>query len=238
MPPPSRMAATETGSVEEVVGKAGPTNPLRVKAGEPILWLATPARVAVRAPGPLVLLSAAQACARLDRGMDLCLYVDLSSMFVLADVRSKDISLLRPGASARATMPAFPGKTWQGHVVDSARQFDERAQTLKTKIEFPNDEAEIWQGMLVNVEVENRLAPVLAIPEAAVIPDGNGAVVFVQWRANRRFEPQKVETGVHANSMVEIRRGLSEGDQVAASAVFLLDSESRLRALSGAGIPR
>jgi Cu(I)/Ag(I) efflux system membrane fusion protein len=41
--------------------------------------------------------------------------------------------------------------------------------------------------------------------------------------------------GVQLADRVEIRDGLKEGDQIVAAGVFLLDSESRLRATGGTG---
>jgi membrane fusion protein, copper/silver efflux system len=131
-------------------------------------------------------------------------------------------------------LPNYPGKVWQGNVVDASPQFDERLQTLKVKIQFPNDHAEIWQGMLANIELESELGEVLAIPENAVIADGEETLVFVA-QTNNLFEPRKIQTGLRAKSLVEVKSGLSAGDRVVGSATFLLDSESRLRALVKAG---
>jgi len=39
----------------------------------------------------------------------------------------------------------------------------------------------------------------------------------------------KVETGVEANGMTEIRRGIEAGTKVVASGQFLLDSEASLK---------
>jgi Cu(I)/Ag(I) efflux system membrane fusion protein len=50
-----------------------------------------------------------------------------------------------------------------------------------------------------------------------------------------RFEPRPVSVGVQLADRVEIREGLKEGEQIVAAGVFLLDSESRLRATGSAG---
>jgi Cu(I)/Ag(I) efflux system membrane fusion protein len=49
------------------------------------------------------------------------------------------------------------------------------------------------------------------------------------------FEPRPVTVGVQLVDRVEIREGLREGEQIVAAGVFLLDSESRLRATGGTG---
>lgn len=239
MAPPVRMPAPESGTIEEVYRNPGAIGSLRVRAAEPILSLAGDSsnRVIIRAPGPLVLLSVPQPGVHLEKGKDACVYVDLSTIYVLAEIRSADLPFIRAGLQAKATFPASPGKQWQGSIMEGSEQFDERMQTLKVKLEFQNDQPEVWPGMFANVEVESRTARVLAIPESAVITDGEAAVVFVE-RPGGVYEPRKIETGLRAQSLVEVTRGLSKGDRVVTAATFLLDSESRLRALSPTGYGR
>jgi hypothetical protein len=235
MSPPARMQSSEEGIVEEVFLNPGPAGTLRTRASEPILSISTAAgAVIVRAPGPLVLLSVPQRGMVMEKGKELFSYIDLSTMFVLADIRSSDIPLIQTGLSATATLPAYPGKVWSGNIAETPRQFDERLQTLKVKVQFPNDQAEIWQGMFADIELECAVSQALVIPESAVIADGEESFVFVA-RPHDLFEPRKIETGLRSGPLVEVKRGLLSGDRVVESATFLLDSESRLRALAKAG---
>jgi len=49
-------------------------------------------------------------------------------------------------------------------------------------------------------------------------------------RGGGRFEPRRVWTGRSDGDHVTVLQGLAEGDTVVASASFLIDSESRLKA--------
>ena len=71
------------------------------------------------------------------------------------------------------------------------------------------------------------------MPRDAVVDTGPAQHVFVV-TALGRFEPRPVVLGLRLPDRVEIRAGLSAGERVVAAGVFLLDSESRLRA-SGSG---
>jgi len=44
-----------------------------------------------------------------------------------------------------------------------------------------------------------------------------------------QFEPRQVLTGVRADKMIEIVKGIKAGDVVASSANFLIDSEAKLK---------
>jgi multidrug efflux pump subunit AcrA (membrane-fusion protein) len=234
MSPPSRIASPCDGVVEQVYQNPGATGSLRMGAGEQILSIASsPENRTVTAPGPLVLLTVPQPGTQVTQGKELCMCIDLSTIFVLADVRSTDIPYIRLGLAAKATLPAYPGQVWKGSMLEASQQFDERSQALKVKFQFKNDQPQVWQGMLANIELESPIGEVLTIPENAVVADGEDAVVFVQ-QSPHVFQPRHIEVGFQENSLVEVKQGLAPGEHVVTSATFLLDSESRLRALAQA----
>ena len=85
--------------------------------------------------------------------------------------------------------------------------------------------------MFADVELPLTLDPALTLPADAVIRSGLRTTVFIE-RGEGYFEPRAVETGWRLGGRVEIVSGLSEGEQVALSGVFLLDSESRLQSIA------
>jgi multidrug efflux pump subunit AcrA (membrane-fusion protein) len=229
--PPSRIAAPCDGIVEQVDQNPGAAGALRMQAGEKILSIASSSEnMIVNAPAPLVLLTVPQPGTQVAQGKELCTFIDLSTIFVLAEVKSGDIPFVRSGLAAKATIPTYPGKVWQGSMLEASQQFDERSQTLKVKFQFPNDQPQIWQGMLANIELESPIGQVLTIPESAVVADGENTIVFVE-RSPNIFDPRPIEIGFQDHSLVEVKQGLVRGERVVTSATFLLDSESRLRAL-------
>jgi hypothetical protein len=62
-----------------------------------------------------------------------------------------------------------------------------------------------------------------------VLPTGTRQLVFVN-RGDGQFVPREVKTGIRNDSLVEIVSGLKPGDEVVASATYLLDSETNLAA--------
>ena len=73
----------------------------------------------------------------------------------------------------------------------------------------------------------------ITVPRDAVVDTGLQQHVFVA--IGDRFEPRPVTLGVQLADRVEVRTGLKDGERIVAAGVFLLDSESRLRATGGAG---
>ena len=90
-------------------------------------------------------------------------------------------------------------------------------------------------GLYGRVRVESRARPTLVVPSEAVVHTGQHDYVFLA-RAGGLFEPRMVTVGHEAGDRAEILKGLAAGDTVVASASFLIDSESRLKAaISGMG---
>jgi Cu(I)/Ag(I) efflux system membrane fusion protein len=231
---PSRFTSEQGGVVREVYRTISPVGGPRLRRADAILSLSTSdVRISeatiVRALKPLVLLSVPQPGQRVEKGNNLYTYIDLSLLSVLADIRTPDMQFAQIGVPAYATLPSHPGKVWRGRITEATQQFDERTQTLRVKVDFPNDEADIWPGMIASVELRCPVRRALAIPESAVVENGETAIVFIA-KPGDIFEPKPVELGLRANGVAEIRRGLHKGERVVASATFLMDAESQLRA--------
>jgi Cu(I)/Ag(I) efflux system membrane fusion protein len=74
----------------------------------------------------------------------------------------------------------------------------------------------------------------LTIGRDAVVDTGLSQHVFIR-NGNNRFEPRTVKLGAKVGDRVEVLVGLAAGEHVVSAGVFLIDSESRLRASGATG---
>ena len=161
--------------------------------------------------------------------------IDLSSVWVLADVYEVNLPFVKVGQPAEITLPYMPGKTLKGRVTYIYPTLDEKTRTVKLRLEFSNPSNQLKPEMYTQVELKGSMGKGLAIPESAVISTGERMVVFVSM-GEGTFEPREVAMGVKVRNFYEIKKGLSAGEKVVTDANFLLDSESKLRAaISGTG---
>jgi Cu(I)/Ag(I) efflux system membrane fusion protein len=161
--------------------------------------------------------------------------VDLSTVWVLADVYEVSLPFVRTGLPATMTLPYQPGKSWRGRVVFIDPTLDPATRTVKARLEFSNPKGELKPEMYADVVIGGASAQGIAVPESAVISTGERNIVFVA-KGGGVFEPREVVTGGKVRDLWEIRQGVAEGEQVVTGANFLLDSESKLKAsASGAG---
>jgi len=167
---------------------------------------------------------------------DLFGIADLERLWILADVYERDLSAVRPGMSAEATVPYLPGRRWRGPVTNVAPIVDERTRTVKVRVEVDNRDGALKPDMYADVFLRVALGPGLALNESAVIDAGDRRLVFLD-RGEGRYEPREVTLGLKAGDFFQVLSGLAEGDRVVTSANFLLDSESSLRAAASAMAP-
>jgi Cu(I)/Ag(I) efflux system membrane fusion protein len=157
--------------------------------------------------------------------------VDLSTVWLLAEVFEQDLAQIRPGQSATITVQAYPGRVFDGRVAFIYPTVNAQTRTAKVRIEVPNPELLLKTDMYATVEIAAPVetASVLAVPDSAVLDTGTRQTVLVD-RGEGRFEPRAVKLGARADGYVVVLEGLRKGEKVVTGANFLIDAESNLRA--------
>jgi membrane fusion protein, copper/silver efflux system len=162
-------------------------------------------------------------------GDNLFLIADRSLLWVDLAVFETDARMLRIGLPVELTVDALPGRAYQGRVSFIHPTLDTTTRTLTARVEVKNADGRLRPGMYVTARLSPAGTERLAVPLTAVLPTGTRQLVFVN-RGDGQFVPREVQTGARSDSLVEIVRGLKHGDEVVASATYLLDSESNLAA--------
>jgi membrane fusion protein, copper/silver efflux system len=158
---------------------------------------------------------------------------DLSRVWVLAEVPEANIPGIRVGTMAHLDFAASGRAPFAARVDFLYPTLTERTRTLRVRFSAPNPTGALRPGLYGTAVFQSTGQDVITVPRDAVVDTGVEHHVFVA--VNDRFEPRAVTLGVQLADRVEIRSGLTNGEQVVASGVFLLDSESRLRATGGTG---
>lgn len=177
---------------------------------------------------------------RLEAGAMPYEIVDLSTVWVLADVYETELRHVKSGLEATLELKAFPNREFHGKVVFIDPVLDPKTRTVKVRLSFPNPAGELKPEMFGEVVLRAAPREGLRIPADAVIDSGTEQIVFVAL-GEGKFQPRKVKLGATDRAHVEVVDGLGEGEEVVTRANFLVDSESRLRAslaqTVGAGTP-
>jgi len=168
-----------------------------------------------------------------DPSTTLLTIADLSRVWILAEVPEANIPAVRVGTLAQLEFPASGRAPFSARIDFVYPTLTERTRTLRVRLSAANPGGTLRPGLYGTVAFESAGAQVITVPRDAVVDTGLQQHVFVA--TGDRFEPRAVTLGVQLADRVEVRAGLEEGERIVAAGVFLLDSESRLRATGGAG---
>ncbi len=164
---------------------------------------------------------------RFERHTDLYSIADLSDVWILAQVSGKDAQAIRPGAIANVTLPDT-GETFKARVSHALPEIDPESHLLTVRLEVKNPAFRLRPNMSVTVELPISHPSGLTVPSDAVLDSGLSKRVFVQ-TSEGNFEPRQVKTGWRLGDQVQILAGLADGETVASSGTFLIESERRMQ---------
>lgn len=172
--------------------------------------------------------------AAVDPSTELVTVADLSRVWVFLEVPEAEIPNVAVGSPFTLSLPAAGDAPREGVIEFLAPTLTEQTRTLRARASLANPDGALRPGTYGTAEVRSGARQALVVPRDAVVDTGVSQHVFVV-TAPDTYEPRAVTLGSRLGDRVELREGLHEGERVVASGVFLLDSESRLRASGGAG---
>src|ERR1017187_1195339 len=166
---------------------------------------------------------------------DLYTIVDLSRVWIMADVFEYEAPNIRLGQTARVSLQALPGKSFSARIDYLQPEVDPMNRTLKVRLNMDNPGVMLKPDMYADIEFRVNIPSKLTVPADAVLNAGERKTVFVD-RGNGYFEPRQVKTGEREGDRIQILSGLSQGERIVTSGNFLIDSESQMKAAaSGMG---
>lgn len=165
-------------------------------------------------------------------GMEMFRILDLSRVWVVAQVPQGELGKVRVGNSASISVTGIAGRKFQGKVSWISPEMNMETRTAQVRIEVPNTAGQdLRLEMLADADIGSGAGhtEVLSVPQQALIPSGNRTIAIVSLGGGK-FQPREVTVGTVSDGYAQILSGLDEGEEIVTSAQFLLDSESNLRA--------
>jgi cobalt-zinc-cadmium efflux system membrane fusion protein len=152
--------------------------------------------------------------------------VDISSVWIDANVFEKDVARVKLGQQVNVSVTAFPGAVFTGKVILVSTVVDPDTRSVKVRTEVQNQDGRLKPDMFANVEIitdMNRTS--ISIPQSALLNDGGQSIVFVA--AGNGFEKRTVTIGIQSEDRIEITSGLKAGDKVVTKGNYLLLQQSK-----------
>jgi membrane fusion protein, heavy metal efflux system len=148
---------------------------------------------------------------------------DTSTMWMVANVVESDAPLVRVGQEVKASLAAFPGRFFDGKVTVLGATIDPATRRLFVRSEITDPEHLLRSGMFANFVIRIGDPTIsTAVPESAVVREGDGTMICWVTTDQRRFVRRVVTVGQRKDGLAQILSGLNVDERVVGDgAVFL-----------------
>lgn len=170
----------------------------------------------------------------IDPSTEILTLADLLQVWVIAEVAENDAAQVKIGTQAKLDFATSGREPLSATVAFIYPTLTERTRTVRVRLAVPNKSGSLRPGMYGSVEFPSVAREAVTVARDAVVDTGESQHVFIH-TAQNLIEPRTVKIGARLADRVEILQGLTPGDHVVTTGVFLIDSESRLRASGGTG---
>lgn len=153
--------------------------------------------------------------------------VDLSTVWIVANLYEADFARVRVGDRATIEASAYPDLKLEGRVSYIDPQVSRETRTATLRIEVPNPRQELRLGMLAEVQVEAATrTPVLLVPTAAVQNVADRSFVYLPKVGEpTQFVEREVRLGATAGDRIQVLSGLAPGETLVVGGSFFLRAE-------------
>lgn len=153
---------------------------------------------------------------------------DTHSLNLVASIPAEDAAAIRVGMSARISAATAPGRVFTG-VVLNVGEVDPQSGMLSVRLAIPNPSRALKVGAFATADIVVRTDPAaLVVPKSAVITRNGRDVVFVVGKDSTAHQSE-VTTGIEQGNVVEILKGIRQGDQVISLGQYELTDGAKVR---------
>lgn len=128
-------------------------------------------------------------------------------------IPSTELSGIAVGAIVEASTTALPREQFIGRLTSVDSRIDPLTRSLLLRAEIDNQTGRLIPGMLMRVVLKSASREALVVPEESITQrQGKHFLTLVD--ENNKVELRVIEIGLREDGLVEIRRGLTAGEQV------------------------
>ena len=148
---------------------------------------------------------------------------DLSTVWLVANVREADAPLVRIGEPIEVRVLAFPGRVFKAKISWISPSIDANTHRLPVRADVENPDGALKPGMFARFSIITGPSVTLpAVPESSIVYEGDTARVWVV-RSDGAIASRTVGIGEASDSLVEVLDGLSAGEKIVTSGTLFID---------------
>ncbi len=161
------------------------------------------------------------------KGQNLFSIYNPSKAWAVLNIFSGQAGMVKMGDKVRIVPETAPDKDFRATINFMEPFYRPDSKTATARVYFNNPNMGIPIGSQVKAVIFAGARSAKWIPEEAVLTLGLDKVVFI--KKDDAFIAHKIEVGMVNNHLIQVLNGLTESDEVAANAQYLVDSESFIK---------
>jgi cobalt-zinc-cadmium efflux system membrane fusion protein len=153
---------------------------------------------------------------------------NLSTVWFIANVREEDAPSMHVGDPVELRVLAIPGRTFRARISYVGSAIDPNTRRLPVRADVDNPGGLLKPQMFANITIVTGAGETKpAVPESAIIYEGDQARVWVQYR-DGSLRVRLIRVGRTQGNLVEALSGIKAGENIVTSGAIFID-----RAASG-----
>ena len=163
-------------------------------------------------------------------GQQVIRMVNLSNMYINADVSEAYIQNVKEGEKVLLNFPAYPDMKMEVEVHRTGNVIKSANRTFKMQLKVPNREGKIKPNMLAKIRINDYTRDnVLIVPSIVIKHDMNGSYLYVVDQKDKTAKKVYVETGRTYNDKTVVSGGIEPGTKVIVEGYNQISNGSRLK---------
>ncbi|MBK7996457.1 MAG: efflux RND transporter periplasmic adaptor subunit [Blastocatellia bacterium] len=163
---------------------------------------------------------------QVESGKTLLTIVDLSNVWVEAQIFENDLPKLYNATNINYQIPAIDSKIntlpVRTNFFNLATNVNPTTRMVAVYFEIPNPENKLIDGLIVKLDINSsEKIERLTVPTQAIIIENEQKIVFV-YKGGEQFEKRVITTGIETEENTEILTGLSLGERVVVEGIYQL----------------
>lgn len=163
-----------------------------------------------------------------NEGTSIYEVAELSTLWNISEISENNLADVKIGSTVKLHLRSYPGEEFNGRVTFIYPVINSQTRTVKVRSEFSSNGGKLKPQMYGETTYQSNKGQGLLVPAGAVLFTGKRTVVWAK-AGDGMFEARNVQLGERFNDKYQILSGLKEGDEIAATGGFLIDSESQLK---------
>lgn len=143
----------------------------------------------------------------------LAVVAELSKVWIVGQVKEKDIRFIRTLDDVEVRVAAFPDRAVKGKIYHVNEIVNEETRSVEVLVECENPNHDLKPGMYVTVLFKDTPENTILVPSKSVFQKEEKQFVFVKID-DTRFEKRQIETAGTSNGSVIVTSGLRTGEVI------------------------